>query len=139
MRTVKATSTILLVLSGLLVAAGLLWWFIDGRYHVWQVRFDPVAWKQADPMNTKQEDSYRTVRSRMIEDLLRHHSFDRWTRQQVIGLLGQPTEKWSGFEQWDMIYVLGRERGGAFSLDDEALGFKFDTRDQVVKYGLSVN
>jgi outer membrane protein assembly factor BamE (lipoprotein component of BamABCDE complex) len=75
----------------------------------------------------------------MIEDLLRRHRFDGWTRQQVVELLGQPTGKWSGFEQWDMIYVLGLERGGAFSLDDEALGFKFDTRDRVMKYGLSVN
>jgi len=124
------------MLAGLVA---ILWWFYDGRYQVWQVGFDPVAWKQADLKTTTQRDGYRTVRSRMIKDLLRHHRFDGWTRQQVVELLGEPTGKWSGFEQWDMIYVLGLERGGAFSLDEEALGFKFDARDRVIKYGQSVN
>jgi hypothetical protein len=44
-----------------------------------------------------------------------------------------------GFPQWDAVYILGLERAGAFSLDDEALGFKFDTTDKVISYGLSVN
>ncbi len=75
----------------------------------------------------------------MIEDLLGSYKFDGWTRQQVVDLLGQPNGNWSGFEQWDMIYLLGLERGGAFSLDDEALVFKFDSTGRVVKYRLSVN
>lgn len=77
----------------------------------------------------------------MIEDLLQRYEFDGWTRQQVHDLLGKPapTVKGTGFEQWDMIYVLGLERSGPFSLDDEALGFEFDSTNRVTKYGLSVN
>lgn len=75
----------------------------------------------------------------MIKDLLRRYKFTGWTRQQVVELLGRPTEKWSGFQQWDMIYVLGMERAGSLSLDDEALAFKFDANARVVKYGLSAN
>ncbi len=122
-----------------LAALALLWWLFDGRHQVWQVRFDPIAWKQADPESETEREGYRTVRSRMINDLLRRHSFYGWSRQQVVDLLGQPTGGSSGFQQWDMIYLLGAERGGAFSLDDEALGFKFDAKDRVAEYGLSVN
>jgi len=38
-----------------------------------------------------------------------------------------------------MIYGLGLERAGAYSLDDEALGFNFDAADRVTSFGLSVN
>jgi len=104
-----------------------------------QIPFEATAWKSADPAHSSQQDGYRTARSHMIEDLLRRYDFDGWTRQQVVELLGQPTEKWSGFEQWDMIYVLGLERMGGVSLDDEALGFKFEANGKVAKYALSVN
>jgi hypothetical protein len=39
----------------------------------------------------------------------------------------------------DIIYILGLERAGAYSLDDEALGFKFDKAGKVVKFRTSVN
>jgi hypothetical protein len=104
-----------------------------------QIPFEATAWKSADPNHASQRDGYRTARSHMIRDLLRRYQFRGWTRQQIVELLGEPTGKWSGFQQWDMIYVLGAERAGAWSLDDEALGFKFDASGKVVKYGLSVN
>ena len=78
----------------------------------------------------------------MIQDLLRQHKFEGWTRQQVVALLGEPTRgepAKMGFSQWDAVYILGLERAGAWSFDDEALGFKFDTTDRVTSYGLSVN
>jgi hypothetical protein len=133
-RAVKSTRKTLLVIVGLLVATSLLWWFYVGPDRVARIPFDSTGWQRADPI-----EHHRTVRSQMIDDLLRRHKFDGQTRQQVVELLGQPTGKWSGFEKWDIIYVLGLERSGAFSLDDEALGFKFDTTDRVVKYGLSLN
>ena len=78
----------------------------------------------------------------MIEDLLRKYDFHGWTRQQVEQLLGAPesrSAKECGFPQFDTIYVLGLERGGAFSLDDEALGFTFDEDGRVATFGVSVN
>jgi hypothetical protein len=99
-----------------------------------QRSFEAVTWKRADPI-----ERHRTVRSQMIDDLLRHYNFQGWTRGQVTQLLGKPDTMWSSFNQWDIIYVLGMERAGAFSLDDEALGFKFDANGLVIAYGLSVN
>jgi hypothetical protein len=75
----------------------------------------------------------------MIDDLLRNTNFQGWTQQQVEGLLGKPDPWSSSFSQFDIIYILGMERAGAFSLDDEALGFKFDANGRVVKFGCSVN
>lgn len=99
------------------------------------VRFDGKEWKAARPNST-----HRTARSSMVDDLLRQYDFHGWTRQEVIELLGdgQPGAG-TGFDQWDLIYILGLERAGPFSLDDEALGFKFDKRGCVVAYGTSVN
>jgi hypothetical protein len=99
-----------------------------------QRSFEAVAWKRADPI-----EHHRTVRSQMVDDLLRRHNFQGWTRGEVTQLLGNPDTVWSSFNQWDIIYVLGIERAGAYSLDDEALGFKFDANDLVIAYGLSVN
>ena len=126
--------------AAVLSAAVLQWWqSFRGSERIRQDRFDPVAWKEAD--HKKPDADHRTVRSHMIDDLLRRYKFDGWTRQQVIDLLGQPTGpgEESGFPQFDVIYVLGLERGGAFALDDEALGFSFDATDRVEKCGLSVN
>ena len=118
----------ILVFAGLI--SGVLWW-------TWgRTPFDPAAWKRADLI-----DNFRTVRSAMVDDLLRRYDFRGWTRQQVEELLGPPEQgepKDSGFPQFDSIYLLGLERQGSFSLDDEALGFKFDD-EKVVKFGLAVN
>jgi hypothetical protein len=104
-----------------------------------QVSFDSAAWQRADPIERS-----RTVRSQMIVDLLRTHNFQGWPRERVVQLLGTPD--WTageaaraGFRQFDMVYRLGLERGGSFSLDTEALGFNFDANGRVVKYGCSVN
>lgn len=132
---------IVLTLVGVLATMGLWWWNKFGQHQVWQEAFDATAWKQAAPLGSAGVNRWRTVRSSMIEDVLRRYDFDGWTRQEVIDVLGEPAPgvKGTGFEQWDMIYVLGLERGGAFALDDEALGFRLDTADRVTKYGLSVN
>jgi hypothetical protein len=131
-RLANAVPTILLI-----GVAGWLWWNWFGQDHVSQIRFDPVAWRRADPI-----DNYRTVRSQMIDDLLHRHNFRGWTRKEVADLLGPPEPgegKKCGFPQFEVIYVLGLERGGPFSLDDEALGFVFDVEDKVSRFGVSVN
>jgi len=111
----------------------------DPRYNVPQIPFDAAAWKQVTgPQNATQSEGYRTIRSKMIEDLLKRYKFDGWTREQVVDLLGQPNDPGDSFDQWDIVYVLGLQRGGAFSLDWEALGFKFDSQGRVTSYHLAV-
>jgi hypothetical protein len=46
--------------------------------YVWQIRFEATAWMRADPI-----EKDRTIRSMMIEDLLRKYDFHGWTREQV--------------------------------------------------------
>ncbi|MGV3757517.1 MAG: hypothetical protein ACO1QS_19230 [Verrucomicrobiota bacterium] len=133
----KTAPKILLAVVGVVIAAGVVWWLVSGRDGVRQIAFDSTAWQRADPI-----ENHRTVRSQMIQDLLRRQKFEGWTRQQVVALLGEPTQgkpAKMGFPQWDAVYILGLERQGGYSLDDEALGFKFDTTDRVTSYGLSVN
>src|SRR5438094_6527383 len=48
-----------------------------------QIPFDADGWKRATPI-----ENHRTVRSRMITDLLRRHDFHGKSRQEVIDLLG---------------------------------------------------
>jgi hypothetical protein len=134
---VKTTPKILLVVVGVLIAAGVVKWFYGGQDDVRQIPFDSTAWQRATPIA-----NHRTLRSQMIQDLVRRYKFEGWTRQQLVALLGEPTSVKpanTAFAQWDAIYILGLERAGAWSLDDEALGFKFDTADRVTKYGLSTN
>ncbi len=126
---------VILVLAVLVIVLG--WRWISGPGGVSQVAFDSDAWQRAEPI-----EHHRTVRNQMVEDLLRRYRFSGWTRWQVVELLGeadndQPSQL--GFPQFDIVYVLGLERGGALSLDAEALGFKFDSSGRVTSYGLSVN
>ena len=108
-----------------------------GGSDVKRIPFESSAWKRAEKV-----EPYRTGRSQMIDDLLRHHKFSGWTRQQVVDLLGEPTRgepAKMGFPQWDIVYLLGLERAGSLSLNDDALGFKFDSKGTVIKYGITPN
>lgn len=101
-----------------------------------EVPFDRVAWKNnADPGR-----DVPTIRQRMLKDLQGRHLFIGLHRRELSDLLGNSAAgSASGFPQWDVIYILGPERGGSYSLDDEALGFKFDDDDRVVEWGVSIN
>src|SRR5262249_1158596 len=118
-------------------------WLNNSQYDVPQIPFEAIAWKQVtDPWHAPQQatpaESYRTVRSKMIDDLLRRNDFKGWTRDQIVDLLGKPDNPGDSFDQWDMVYVLGLERAGALSADWEALGFKFDPNGKVSDYHTSV-
>jgi len=129
-------------LFALLVAAALLatgraiskseWWNGGVR----PTPFETDAWRRADDI-----DNYRTVRSQMVNDLLRKYDFHGWSRSSLFELLGEPEwdPKTAGFPNWDIAYHLGLERGGSFSLDDEFLLFRFDSHDRVIDYGTGVN
>ena len=98
-----------------------------------QIPFDAVAWKRADPIKRD-----RTVRSQMIDDLLGRYNFQGWTEQQIVQLLGEPDSR-LGFERYDIVYKMGLERGGSFSLDTEALVSQLDRNDRVFAYHCHLN
>jgi hypothetical protein len=127
----RAFTRILLVVGCVVIG----WWTVAAIVFPSR-RFEAKEWKAAKP-----DANHYTVRRLMIDDLLGSYDFHGWSKQELIDLLGEPTKdaSASGFGQWDMIYLLGLERSGPFSLDDEALGFEFDEDGRVVKYGLSVN
>ena len=136
MRAMKQNLVRTIVLVLVITGSGTLLYFTAMRIGYAPSRtFDSVRWKEANP----RDNTARSVRCEMVQDLLARHDFQGWSRAEVVALLGKPTENWSGFPQWDVIYVLGPERRGVSSLDDEALGFKFNDEGYVVKYGLSVN
>ena len=102
-----------------------------------EIPFDQEKWRSADV-----DVETRTIRQRMVQDLTRRYSFDGMARHEVVQLLGEPAPGEPSalcFPQWDLIYCLGIERGGDYSLDDEVLGFCFGPDDRVVDWGLSVN
>ena len=126
--TLRTLFLVVAICAAMIMAV--MWLF---KPEVEQIPFDSASWKRADPIERD-----RTVRSQMIESLLRNHNFQGWSKAKVIALLGQPDSRLS-FEQWDLVYVLGLERAGSFSLDTEALGFKLDANDNVIRWGRSVN
>src|SRR5262245_25593223 len=96
---------------------------------VQQIAFDSETWKRADPIERE-----RTVRSQMIDELLRQHDSNGWPRAKVIELLGEPDREPTTSSTRQMQYLLGLERGGGFSLDFEYLVFRFDDEDKVIAY-----
>ncbi|MCL5745862.1 MAG: hypothetical protein M1541_18375, partial [Acidobacteria bacterium] len=89
-------------------------------------QFDPVAWRADTHSFTN------AVRIRMVDDLLRRHSFRGMTRDQITGIIGEP-DKTEYFRDWDMVYWLGPERGFT-SIDSEWLVFRLDLQKKVTDY-----
>ena len=101
------------------------------------IPFDEVRWKQAD---VRAEPP--TVRQLMVADLVQRDALRGLSRDDVIDLLGTPDSVdagAAGFPRWDIIYVLGDEDAGPYSLDTEALGVKFGADGRVLRWGTSVN
>jgi len=106
------------------VGAGVWFFFGDSiRERLSRQRFDPVAWKADDRSFTN------AVRIRMVDDLLRRHSFRGMTREQTVAIVGEP-DKTGYFKEWDMVYWLGPERGFT-SIDSEWLVFRLDSQKKV--------
>lgn len=114
----------LLILS--VIGAGLWFFFGDSIKERWnRQRFDSVAWQSG-------QSRTNAVRIRMVDDLLRRHSFRGMTRDQVTTLVGEP-DKTEYFRDWDMVYWLGPERG-VMSIDSEWLVFRLDGQKKITDY-----
>jgi hypothetical protein len=120
------------VIFGLVSAVGL--WYFSAKGRPAQRRFDPIVWKSSAASGP----SASSNRREMLDDLLTRYDFRGWSKDQVISLLGNPSPISSGFQQWDLIYIIGLE-AGPLALDDEALGFDVDKDGTIIRFGLSVN
>jgi hypothetical protein len=91
--------------------------------------FDSTAWKGAELSSEIQRQN--SVRSHMVDDLLRHHNLVGLTRSQIEELLGKPDR--IECSDYDCNYYLGPQRG-PLKLHAECLGIRFE-KDQVAKAG----
>ena len=101
-------------------------WFFYGdtiQEYLRRRPFDAAAWKGEKTFTND-------VRIRMVDDLLRRHSFRGMTREQVIAILGEP-DKTEYFNDWDMVYWLGPERG-FMGIDSECLVFRLDVQRRII-------
>jgi hypothetical protein len=64
--------------------------------------FDSARWRNADASTRERAD--------MIDDLLRTHRLNGLTRAEVTVLLGPPTVT-DAWPDWQMVYILGPQRG----------------------------
>lgn len=111
---------------------GLMGWILESNAEppVVQIPFEVEAWKRADPI-----DGFRTVRIQMIDDVQKRYNFSGWTRDEVTDLLGKPDWMPPAMRQnWQMAYLLGRERSSFMALDNEFLVFRFDLQGNVISY-----
>ena len=87
--------------------------------------FDSALWK-----DVRTADNH--VRLSMVEWLVRSGRLDGLARPQVMELLGPPNGD-SYFREWDLVYLLGPERG-LFSIDSEWLVVRFGADGRVAEY-----
>ena len=119
---------LILGLAGVLCVIGAVGWFFYGdtiQEHLRRRPFDSAAWKGEKTLTND-------IRIRMVDDLLRRHSFRGMTRDQVTGIIGEP-DKTEYFKNWDLVYWLGPERG-FMSIDSEWLVFRLNGQKKVTEF-----
>lgn len=119
---------LILALVATLSVIGVVCWFLFGgtiQEHLRRRPFDAAAWRGEKTLTND-------VRIRMVDDLLRRHSFRGMTREQVTAIVGEPDQT-GYFKEWDLVYWLGPERG-FFSIDSEWLVFRLDSEMKVTDY-----
>jgi hypothetical protein len=105
-----------LVVVAVLLLLGGLWGFLDRGQ-----KFDSTAWKSA-----RMDKDDRSVRYEMLDDLLRNHHLIGRTREEVVGLLGQPgSECWSDaypYPGWSVGITPGATDTSGFMCEFDASG-----------------
>jgi hypothetical protein len=94
--------------------------------HYWKTRplpFDRAVW------NAEAQDIDDFRRHRMADWLLKQRRLVGMSRAEIVSMLGEPT-KTSFFREYDLVYVLGNERGW-MSIDSEWLLMRLDRTGRV--------
>jgi hypothetical protein len=112
----------LVICAVIITATGLLFFGVDIQERLNRRNFDPIEWQS-------QESFTNDIRIKMVDDLLRRHTFKGMTRKQVVSIIGEP-DKTEYFKEWDLVYWLGPERG-FFGIDSEWLVFKMDNHKKI--------
>lgn len=84
---------------------------------------------RSDWMDTTMARGKLAVRGCMVDDLLDQHDLRGMTSAEVIALIGEP-EHADVFQEYDMVYWLGPERG-LIGTDSEYLVMKLDKAKRV--------
>jgi hypothetical protein len=123
----KRTLLILGLVATLCIIGAVGWFFFGDTVqgHLRCRPFDAAAWKGEKTLTND-------VRIRMVDDLLRRHSFRGMTREHVTAIVGEP-DKTEYFKEWDLVYWLGPERDW-MSIDSEWLVFRLDGGKKVTDY-----
>lgn len=96
----------------------------DDVLDAFPIQFDSAIWKTAHL-----KEQFDHSRLRMVADLTGKHPLVGMTRDEVIGLLGEPTYSNVGYAS----YCLGPEHG-FIRIDDEWLWIEFDAADRVTSF-----
>lgn len=115
------------LLAVLLALGAVSLWLAFERGYLPRSSFNSEEWKQAE----KAEDYPRLA---MVDSLIQSGQLDRKTQDEVLALLGRPTDT-NYFSDWDAVYWLGPERG-FLRLDSEWLVLRFDAEGRVSDYQL---
>lgn len=89
--------------------------------------FDPDAWRQ-------REQAQDHAAAGMADRLVADSTLRGMTRDEIVRMLGEPPRT-SYFEDWDMVYRLGPERG-YLGIDSEWLVIRLDAGKRVIEYGI---
>ena len=116
---------VFLVLIGSVIASVIAF----GVY--WCVWIAPLPFR-ADWWEMKHWADPLHKRHRIADWFVSHHSLKGQSRENVEFLLG-PVPETDHFQDWDMVYVLGAERG-LFSIDSEWLVLNLDDAGLVDEY-----
>jgi hypothetical protein len=91
-------------------------------------KFNSETWKA----RSADEGPMWPTRLRMVDDLLDGNLRSGVPRAEIEKLLGAP-DKTSYFRDWDLVYLLGPERGFV-RIDSEWLAFRLDAEGRVIEY-----
>ena len=97
----------------------------------WKMWIAPLSF-QRNLWEYRQWDDPQHKRHRIADWLISHHKLDGKSEQEVHAMLGPPTGT-NYFADWDMVYILGSERGW-ISIDSEWLVLDLDEAGQVTTY-----
>ena len=107
------------------------WIFLGSSFddHRHRQRFDAALWRNQEKIK---QDIMWPPRLCMVDDLLHKHELRGLSREQVVALIGEP-DKTEYFSDWDLVYLLGPERG-FIRIDSEWLVFRLDNQKKVTEY-----